>query len=138
MIRFGPAGIPLSCKGRTLKDGVEDVHALSLTALEVQMIRSRTVETYPDEDIIGLTMKTVPDRMIVEIDRDGELINDPNEPIEEDDILICMVSGVTENFGELYDIGYMTMTSATTVSTRYNLALLAVISSVTGCCPLFL
>ena len=57
MIRFGPAGIPLSCKGRTLKDGVEDVHALSLTALEVQMIRSKTVETYPDEDMIGLTMK---------------------------------------------------------------------------------
>ena len=66
------------------------------------MIRSRTVETYPDEDIIGLTMKTVPDRMIVEIDRDGELINDPNEPIEEDDILICMVSGVTENIRPLW------------------------------------
>ena len=107
MIRFGPAGIPLSCKGRTLKDGVEDVHALSLTALEVQMIRSRTVETYPDEEIVGLTMKTVPDRMIVEIVRDGEAINDPDEPIEEDDVLVCMVSGVTENFGELYDIRYL-------------------------------
>ena len=35
MIRFGPAGIPLSCKGRTLKDGIEDVHNLSLSALEI-------------------------------------------------------------------------------------------------------
>ena len=27
MIRFGPAGIPLSCKGRTIRDGIEDIHA---------------------------------------------------------------------------------------------------------------
>ena len=39
MIRFGPAGIPLSCKGRTLQDGIEDVHNLSLSALEIQMVR---------------------------------------------------------------------------------------------------
>ncbi|MFY9717199.1 MAG: TIM barrel protein, partial [Thermoplasmata archaeon] len=39
MIRFGPAGIPLSCKGRTLRDGVADVHHLGLTAMEVQFIK---------------------------------------------------------------------------------------------------
>ena len=39
MIRFGPAGIPLSCKGRTLRDGIEDVHTLGLTALEIQLVR---------------------------------------------------------------------------------------------------
>lgn len=39
-IRFGPAGIPLSCKGRTLKDGIEDVHALELNAMEVQLVRA--------------------------------------------------------------------------------------------------
>jgi deoxyribonuclease-4 len=38
-IRFGPAGIPLSCKGRTLKDGIEDIHALQLDAMEVQLLR---------------------------------------------------------------------------------------------------
>ena len=105
MIRFGPAGIPLSCKGRTLKDGVEDVHTLSLTALEVQMIRSETFVTYPEEEDVGLTMKDIEDRMVVEIVRDGESIIDPNEPIEEDDSLVCMVSGVTDSFGELYSIG---------------------------------
>jgi len=39
-LRFGPAGIPLSCKGRTLKDGIEDVHNLGLNAMEVQLIRA--------------------------------------------------------------------------------------------------
>lgn len=39
-IRFGPAGIPLSCKGRTLKDGIEDVHALELNAMEIQLVRA--------------------------------------------------------------------------------------------------
>ncbi len=39
MIRFGPAGIPLSCKGRTLRDGMADVHHLGLTAMEVQFIK---------------------------------------------------------------------------------------------------
>ncbi|MCD6383343.1 MAG: TIM barrel protein [Thermoplasmata archaeon] len=38
-LRFGPAGIPLSCKGRTIKDGIEDIHALELGAMEVQLLR---------------------------------------------------------------------------------------------------
>ncbi|UCH89206.1 MAG: TIM barrel protein, partial [Thermoplasmata archaeon] len=39
-IRFGPAGIPLSCKGRTLKDGIRDVANLNLNAMEIQLIRA--------------------------------------------------------------------------------------------------
>jgi deoxyribonuclease-4 len=39
-IRFGPAGIPLSCKGRTLKDGIRDVAHLNLNAMEIQLIRA--------------------------------------------------------------------------------------------------
>ena len=104
MIRFGPAGIPLSCKGRTLMDGVVDVHNLSLTALEIQMIRSETIELYPDEDLVGLTMKEVEDVLPVEILRGDETFIDPDEPIEEDDIIICMESGVTDSFSELFDI----------------------------------
>lgn len=107
MIRFGPAGIPLSCKGRTLKDGIEDVHNLSLTALEVQMVRPNAVETYPEDEDVGLTMREVADRLVVEIDRDGELICDPDEPIEEDDVLIQMHSGIAGGFGDLGPIGDM-------------------------------
>jgi deoxyribonuclease-4 len=50
MIRFGPAGIPLSCKGRTLRDGIEDVHGLGLNAMEVQMVRVNVIERFPDEE----------------------------------------------------------------------------------------
>jgi deoxyribonuclease-4 len=38
-VRFGPAGIPLSCKGRTLKDGLEDIYSLELNAMEIQLVR---------------------------------------------------------------------------------------------------
>ena len=107
MIRFGPAGIPLSCKGRTLKDGVEDVHNLSLTALEIQMVRAGTQDTYPNEEDVGLTIKDLTDRLIVEIVRDDESITDPDMPIEEDDVLVQMIYGITNSFGELYPIGNM-------------------------------
>ena len=106
MIRFGPAGIPLSCKGRTLKDGIEDVHNLSLTAMEIQMVRARTTPVYPEDEEIGLTIKDI-EGLIVEIIRDGESITDPNEPIEEDDELIMMTSGIVDSFGELSSIGEM-------------------------------
>jgi deoxyribonuclease-4 len=39
-IWFGPAGIPLSCKGRTIIDGIEDVHAFDLNAMEIQLVRA--------------------------------------------------------------------------------------------------
>lgn len=107
MIRFGPAGIPLSCKGRTLKDGIEDVHNLSLTALEIQMVRAGTVNTYPEEEDVGLTMRDLKDRLIVEIIRDDESITDPETPIEDDDVLIQMTSGITNSFGDLAPIGNM-------------------------------
>jgi len=40
LIRIGPAGIPLSCKGRTNKDGLRYIkEVLDLNAMEVQFIR---------------------------------------------------------------------------------------------------
>lgn len=107
MIRFGPAGIPLSCKGRTLRDGIEDVHNLSLTAIEIQMVRPNIMEVYPDEDQVGLTMNQFENYVALEILRDDESIIDPNEPIEEEDVLICMASSIAPNFGELSRIGKM-------------------------------
>lgn len=108
MIRFGPAGIPLSCKGRTLKDGIEDVHNLSLTALEIQMVRANTLTRYPEEEEIGMTMKDLEGGLVVEIIRDEEFqISDVDEPIQEDDLLVYMASGITDSFGGLYPIGKM-------------------------------
>lgn len=108
MIRFGPAGIPLSCKGRTLEDGIEDVHNLSLTALEIQMIRAKANVTYPDEDFIGYPLRAIQNEMfVVEVDRDGELLVDPDTIIEEDDALITVDAGIASEFGSLYDLGTM-------------------------------
>ena len=39
MITFGPAGIPLSCKGRTVRDGIIYTRNLELDAMEVQFVR---------------------------------------------------------------------------------------------------
>jgi deoxyribonuclease-4 len=38
-ITFGPAGIPLSCKGRTVRDGIIYTRNLELDAMEVQFVR---------------------------------------------------------------------------------------------------
>jgi len=111
MIRFGPAGIPLSCKGRTLKDGIEDIHNLSLTAIEIQMVRPNVTMFYPDEDTVGETMNTLKEFMALGIIRDGdeeEPIVDPDVPFEEDDVVVCMTSSsIAESFGDLGPIGKM-------------------------------
>jgi deoxyribonuclease IV len=45
VIHIGPAGIPLSCKGRTIKDGVIYTRNLELDAIQVQFVRGiRTAE----------------------------------------------------------------------------------------------
>ncbi|UCD13271.1 MAG: TIM barrel protein [Thermoplasmatales archaeon] len=49
MIRIGPAGIPLSCKGRTNKDGIIYTYrTLDLNAIEIQFVRGLYV--MPDEE----------------------------------------------------------------------------------------
>ena len=108
MIRFGPAGIPLSCKGRTLMDGIEDVHALGLAAMEVQLIRSNTYERPPDDEEIGHFPSELETDLIVQINRaEGkgtEAINDPDEKIRSDDKLMVLESGLCHSYLELYDM----------------------------------
>ncbi|MBU2564938.1 MAG: TIM barrel protein [Candidatus Thermoplasmatota archaeon] len=36
---FGPAGIPLSCKGRTILDGIIDTRKLGLDVMEIELLR---------------------------------------------------------------------------------------------------
>ncbi|MCQ2056229.1 MAG: TIM barrel protein [archaeon] len=107
MIRFGPAGIPLSCKGRTLKDGIEDIHNLSLTALEIQLVRTGTYEICPEDEDIGIPFKDVDGHFVVEIIRCGEVISDPRTVVEENDVLIGMDIGIAPNFCSLYELGSM-------------------------------
>lgn len=107
MIRFGPAGIPLSCKGRTLKDGIEDVHNLGLNAMEIQMVRVNVIERYPDEDEVGSSPLEVESDLIMEIVRQDEAITDLEEEIKDEDILVTLASGLVQNFQELKELGKM-------------------------------
>ena len=39
-LRLGPAGVPLSCKGRTIVEGMDDITSLGLDAMEIQTVRT--------------------------------------------------------------------------------------------------
>src|SRR2546422_8377031 len=69
VIRFGPSGIPLSCKGRTLRDGIEDIHNLGLTAMEVQLVRVNLNERYAGDEDLGRTPREIPGELVVQIGR---------------------------------------------------------------------
>ena len=38
-VRLGPAGVPLSCKGRTIVEGMDDIISLGMDAMEIQTDR---------------------------------------------------------------------------------------------------
>jgi len=90
-----------------LKDGIEDVHNLGLTAIEIPMVRANTEERYPEEEEIGSSIKDLHGGLVVEIIRSDVPICDPDEPIEEEDILVMMSSGIADSYGSLIPIGDM-------------------------------
>jgi len=105
MIRFGPAGIPLSCKGRTLKDGIEDVHKLGLTAMEAQLVRAHVAERAPEPEEIGLKPRNLTNDMVIEIIRKKgdkeQVVSDLDEPIRKGDTLVSLNSGIAKSYQEL-------------------------------------
>jgi len=109
MIRFGPSGIPLSCKGRTLRDGIEDVHNLGLTAMEVQLVRMNLEDRYASEDEEGLTPRSLPNGLVVQIVRrkgtKEQVISDLDERIEKGDLLYLLGGGIATNYEELNYLG---------------------------------
>ncbi len=112
MIRFGPSGIPLSCKGRTLLDGVSDVHKLGLTALEVQFLRMNARTTPVDvEDEVGLKARDVKGKLIIGVNRGFEYKNifmeDLDKVLEPGDMIHFLKGGVAEEFHRFSKIGYI-------------------------------
>lgn len=77
MIRFGPAGIPLSCKGRTLRDGIADVHHLGLSALEVQFIKVNPLTRPVADEEVGKLPNELLQQLVVEVGGPGK---DPKRP----------------------------------------------------------
>ena len=109
MIRFGPSGIPLSCKGRTLRDGIEDIHNLGLTAMEVQLVRVNLNERYAGDEDVGRTPREIPGELTVQIgrkeDRKEVLISSLDEKIEKGDVLYSLASGIAGDYQELQQLG---------------------------------
>ncbi len=67
MIRFGPAGIPLSCKGRTLRDGIADVHHLGLTAMEVQFIKVNPLTRLALDEEVSKVPRELVQQLVVSV-----------------------------------------------------------------------
>jgi len=108
MIRFGPSGIPLSCKGRTLRDGIEDVHTLGLTALEIQLVRTNAIQRYATDEDIGQSPKEVEDELIIEILRGSgkrRVIASLSKPIEKGDIICTVINPIANNYHHLAELG---------------------------------
>ncbi|MBI5001105.1 MAG: TIM barrel protein [Euryarchaeota archaeon] len=110
MMRFGPAGIPLSCKGRTLRDGIEDVHTLGLNALEIQLVRANVFERMASEDESGLTPRQIRDEMVIEFVRasgkkEQRLYID--DKIKAGDTLRVMAPGIAKDWEHLNYLGML-------------------------------
>lgn len=109
MIRFGPSGIPLSCKGRTLLDGVLDVHKLGLTALEIQFLRMSVNSRPVTEDEVEKKAKDVEGKFIIGVNRGDEFNNIFVEDLEKElqvgDMIHFLQGGVAEEFYRYPKIG---------------------------------
>ncbi|MCK4717620.1 MAG: AP endonuclease, partial [Thermoplasmata archaeon] len=107
MLRFGPGGIPLSCKGRTLKDGVEDTHHLGLTALEAQVVRVNVVGREVREKEIGLFAREIQGEIVVTVSRkeggDYEAMS-LETPLEEGDMVSSLVTTIAKDYEGLLDV----------------------------------
>ncbi|HIH00850.1 TPA: TIM barrel protein [Thermoplasmata archaeon] len=111
MIRFGPAGIPLSCKGRTLRDGIEDVHNLGLTAMEAQLVRANVQERSAEPEEVGLSPRELANDMVIEIVRrkgtKDDVISNLDEPVKAGDTLVVLSSGIARSYSELRELRNM-------------------------------
>ena len=108
MFRFGLAGIPLSCKGRTLKDAIEDTHRMGLHAIEIQLLRVNVQERNVIDEV-GLKPREVENSIIVEVLRpDDEGNYRPigiESPLEEEDIVLQLFWNLANSYSELKMLG---------------------------------
>ncbi len=104
MYRFGLAGIPLSCKGRTLKDAIEDTHRMGLHAMEIQFLRVNVQERNVVDEI-GLKPREVENSLIIDVLRPDEEGNyryiGIDSPLEEDDIVLELFWNLATSYIEL-------------------------------------
>ena len=107
MIRFGPGGIPLSCKGRTQRDGIEDVHTLGLNAMEIQFVRVNLFERYAADEEIGLRPREVAGEFVVDVLRGRKPLSvfGGDIRLEKGDIVRTLNCGVGRDCSDYREIG---------------------------------
>ncbi len=67
MIRFGPRASLFRAKGRTLRDGIADVHHLGLTAMEVQFIKVNPLTRLAFDEEIGKVARELPLQLVMNV-----------------------------------------------------------------------
>jgi deoxyribonuclease-4 len=106
LIRFGPAGIPLSCKGRTLRDGIADVHHLGLTAMEVQFIKVNPLTRVVLDEEIGKTPRELALQLVVGAGGHSETPQEPSivalgQPLKRRDALTTLTWSLAKDHADL-------------------------------------
>ena len=104
MIRYGIAGIPLTSKGRSFIDSVEEVYKLGLKALEVQLLRVNVQENQ-GTDYAGMLPKDNENSIIIDVLRpndDGIYSSiGTGSVIQEEDIVQELFWNMARNYDEL-------------------------------------
>ena len=106
MIRFGPAGIPLSCKGRTLRDGIADVHHLGLAALEAQFIKVNPLQRVALDEEIGKRPRELVQQLLVAVGANSLDAAEPTlasmtAPLKRRSALTTLTTSLAKDYADL-------------------------------------
>jgi deoxyribonuclease-4 len=106
VIRFGPAGIPLSCKGRTLRDGIADVHHLGLTAMEVQFIKVNPLTRLAFDEEVGKVSRDLLLQLVMNVGSPDHQGGTPSlaaltSPIRKRDSLTTLTWSLAKDYADL-------------------------------------
>ena len=104
MIRYGIAGIPLTGKGRTFIDSVEEAYKLGLNALEVQLLRVNFQQN-PGLEYAGMRPRDNENSIIIDVLRpndDGDYSSIGTDTvIQDEDIVKELFWNMAKNYDEL-------------------------------------
>ncbi len=106
MIRFGPAGIPLSCKGRTLRDGIADVHHLGLAALEAQFIKVNPLQRVALDEEVGKRPRELVQQLAIAVGASTLEAAEPTlasltSPIKKRETVTTLTTSLAKDYADL-------------------------------------
>jgi deoxyribonuclease-4 len=88
-----------------LRDGIEDVHNLGLSALEIQFVRLNLSQRFATEDEVGSTPRKIVGDLILKMERkegkNVKVMTSPNTKIKKGDILYSLSSSIAKDYSEL-------------------------------------